>query len=194
MNYFLNDYLVKCDLIYKYNLKNITLIPKVKKIKVSLKITEKKELEQTTSSSTFLKLQLFLVMYLLFLSYPYIQYSKSKISKENFFVIHSTISELPCMYSFLDSFFIDNFYKVRKSTFLSLNFLKRKSFLQKKNILTIKVPLSFFDEVNEFSSIHNLNVKELYMLVSFSIENPIFLKIKNNKFFLKNLPYFWAFN
>jgi hypothetical protein len=193
MNYFLNDYLVKCDLIQKYNLKNITLIPKVKQIKVALKITEKGELGQT-SSSTFLKLQLFLIIYIIFLSYPYIQYSKSKISKENFFVIHSTISEPSSIYSFLDSFFIDNFYKVKKSTFLSLNFLKRKSFLQKKNVLTIKVPLSFFDEVNEFSSIHNLNIKELYMLVSFSIENPSFLKIKNNKFFLKNLPYFWAFN
>jgi hypothetical protein len=193
MNYFLNDYLVKCDLIYKYNLKNITLIPKVKKIKVSLKINEKGELGQT-SSSTLFKLQLFLILYLVFLSYPYINYSKSKISKENFFVIHSTISESSLIYSFLDSFFIDNFYRVKKSTFLSLNFLKSKSFLHKKNVLTIKVPLSFFDELNEFSSVHNLNIKELYMLVSFSIENPSFLKIKNNKFFLKNLPYFWAFN
>ena len=193
MNYFLNDYLVKCDLIYKYNLKNIRLIPKVKKIKVSLKINEKVELGQT-SSSTLFKLQLFLILYLVFLSYPYINYSKSKISKENFFVIHSTISESSLIYSFLDSFFIDNFYRLKKSTFLSLNFLKIKSFLQKKNVLTIKVPLNFFDELNEFSSAHNLNIKELYMLVSFSIENPSFLKIKNNKFFLKNLHYFWAFN
>lgn len=61
----------------------------------------------------------------------------------------------------------------------------------KKKIFTIKVPLNFFDEITEFSAFHNLNIKELFVFLSFSIKNPIFFKLKNNRFFLKNLPYFW---
>jgi ribosomal protein L5 len=40
MNFFFNDYLVKCDLIYKYNLENINQTPKIEKVTVSLKMNE----------------------------------------------------------------------------------------------------------------------------------------------------------
>jgi len=96
------------------------------------------------------------------------------------------------IYSFLDSFFVDNTAKIASLNFLSLNYFKINTcVLQKKKIFTIKVPLNFFDEITEFSTFHNLNIKELFIFLSFSIKNPIFFKLKDNRFFLKNLPYFW---
>jgi len=194
MNSFFNDYLVKCDLIYKYNLENIKQTPKIKKVTVSLKINENfKELEIGPNLSfNLINIQLFLIVYIFYFSYPFIKYSKSKTSKENFFVLNSTISEKNLIYSFLDSFFVDNTSKITSLNFLSLNYFKRNTcFLQKNNTFTIKVPLNLFDEINEFSTFHNLNIKELFIYLSFYIENPIFLKLNNNTLFLKNLPYFW---
>lgn len=197
MNSFFNDYLVKCDLIYKYNLENIKQIPKIKKVTVSLKINENfKELEIGPNLSfNLINIQLFLILYIFYFSYPFIKYSKSKTSKENFFVLNSTISEKNLIYSFLDSFFVDNTSKTTSLNFLSLNYFKSNTcFLQKNHIFTIKVPLNFFDEISEFSTFHNLNIKELFIYLSFYIENPIFLRLNNNRLFLKNLPYFWYFS
>lgn len=194
MNFFLNDYLIKCDLIYKYNLKNIKQTPKIKKVNVSLKINENlKELEIGHNLSfNLINIQLFLIIYIFYFSYPFVKYSKSKSSKENYFFLNSTISEKSLIYSFLDSFFIDNIVRTKNLNFLSLNYFKIKTcFLKQKTTFTIKVPLSFFDEINEFSTFNNLNIKELFIFLSFSIENPIFLNLSNNKFFLRNLPYFW---
>lgn len=194
MNSFLNDYLVKCDLIYKYNLENIKQIPRITKMNVSLKMNENlKELEIGHNLSlNLINIQLFLIIYIFYFSYPFIKYSKSKISKENFFFLNSTISEKSLIYSFLDSFFVDNTVKTKNLNFLSLNYFKIKTCpLTKKATFTIEVPLSFFDEINEFSAFNNLNIKELFIFLSFSIKNPIFLHLSNNKFFLRNLPYFW---
>ena len=87
MNSFFNDYLVKCDLIYKYNLENINQTPKIEKVTVSLKINENfKELEIGHNLSfNLISIQLFLIVYIFYFSYPFIKYSKSKTSKENFF-------------------------------------------------------------------------------------------------------------
>lgn len=197
MNSFLNDYLINCDLIYKYNLENIKQTPKIKRVNVSLKINENfKELEIGHNLSfNLINIQLFLIVYIFYFSYPFIKYSKSKISKENFFFFNSTVSKNNLIYSFLDSFFVENTSKAKNLNFLSLNHLKKTTcFLQKNMVFTVKVPLNLFDEINEFSTFNNLNIKELFIFLSFSIKNPIFLRLNNNKSFLKNLPYFWHFS
>jgi hypothetical protein len=197
MNSFLNDYLINCDLIYKYNLENIKQTPKIKRVNVSLKINENfKELEIGHNLSfNLINIQLFLIVYIFYFSYPFIKYSKSKISKENFFFLNSTLSKNNLIYSFLDSFFVENTSKAKNLNFLSLNHFKKTTcFLQKNMVFTVKVPLNLFDEINEFSTFNNLNIKELFIFLSFSIKNPIFLRLNNNKSFLKNLPYFWHFS
>jgi hypothetical protein len=197
MNSFLNDYLINCDLIYKYNLENIKQTPKIKRVNVSLKINENfKELEIGHNLSfNLINVQLFLIVYIFYFSYPFIKYSKSKISKENFFFLNSTLSKNNLIYSFLDSFFVENTSKAKNLNFLSLNHFKKTTcFLQKNMVFTVKVPLNLFDEINEFSTFNNLNIKELFIFLSFSIKNPIFLRLNNNKSFLKNLPYFWHFS
>lgn len=197
MNSFLNDYLINCDLIYKYNLETIKQTPKIKRVNVSLKINENfKELEIGHNLSfNLINIQLFLIVYIFYFSYPFIKYSKSKISKENFFFLNSTISKNNLIYSFLDSFFVENTSKAKNLNFLSLNHFKKTTcFLQKNMVFTVKVPLNLFDEINEFSAFNNLNIKELFIFLSFSIKNPIFLRLNNNKSFLKNLPYFWHFS
>ena len=197
MNSFLNDYLINCDLIYKYNLENIKQTPKIKRVNVSLKINENfKELEIGHNLSfNLINIQLFLIVYIFYFSYPFIKYSKSKISKENFFFLNSTLTKNNLIYSFLDSFFVENTSKAKNLNFLSLNHFKKTTcFLQKNMVFTVKVPLNLFDEINEFSTFNNLNIKELFIFLSFSIKNPIFLRLNNNKSFLKNLPYFWHFS
>ena len=197
MNSFLNNYLINCDLIYKYNLENIKQTPKIKRVNVSLKINENfKELEIGHNLSfNLINIQLFLIVYIFYFSYPFIKYSKSKISKENFFFLNSTVSKNNLIYSFLDSFFVENTSKAKNLNFLSLNHFKKTTcFLQKNMVFTVKVPLNLFDEINEFSTFNNLNIKELFIFLSFSIKNPIFLRLNNNKSFLKNLPYFWHFS
>ena len=92
MNFFFNDYLVKCDLIYKYNLENINQTPKIEKVTVSLKMNENfKELEIGHNLSfNLISIKLFLIVYIFYFSYPFIKYSKSKTSKENFFFFKNT--------------------------------------------------------------------------------------------------------
>ena len=121
MNSFLNDYLINCDLIYKYNLENIKQTPKIKRVNVSLKINENfKELEIGHNLSfNLINIQLFLIVYIFYFSYPFIKYSKSKISKENFFFLNSTLSKNNLIYSFLDSFFVENTSKAKNLNFLS---------------------------------------------------------------------------
>jgi len=127
MNSFLNDYLIKCDSIYKYNLENIKQLPEIKKIRVSLKISEKsREFEgRNILSLNLINIQLFLIIYVFYFSYPFIKYSKSKTSKENFFVLNSIILKKSLIYSFLDSFFVDNSSKIKNLNFLSLNHFKK---------------------------------------------------------------------
>ena len=96
---------------------------------------------------------------------------------------------------FLDFFFVDNILKFKKLNLLSLNNLKESSLvLKKNNLFSLKIPLNFFDEINELSIFNNLVIKEVFITLNFSIENPIFSKLSNSKSFFKNLPYLWVFN
>ena len=195
MNFFLNNYLLECDSIYKYNLEHIKLIPKIKKINISLKLDENsKDLElMQKSSSNFVSIQFFLILYISFFSYPFIKYSQSKISKNRFFVLNSILSENFLIYYFLDFFFIENINRLEKFN-LSFNWHLKNSELifQKKNLFSMKFPLTLFEEINEFSIFNNLNINELNFILNFSIENPIFLKLNDSKNFLRNLPYLWV--
>jgi hypothetical protein len=191
MNFYFNDYLTKCDLIYKYNLENIKLIPKIKKINISLKIdSDSKNLDNSTSSSNFLNIHLFLIIYISYFCFPFIKYFKN-----DSFSLNLNILKKNQIFFFLDSLFLDNFYKLKYLNLLSLSSLSGNSLLLKtNNNFRLKLPLNVFEEINEFLQFNNLNSKEFYIVLTFSLENCTFSNLKSSSCFLKNLPYFWVFN
>ena len=192
MNFIFNNYLIDCDSIYKYNLKNIKLIPKIKKINISLKLNEDlKELELIKKSSfTFVSIQIFLILYIAFFSFPFIKYHKLK-----FFTFNLIISKKFFIYYFLDFFFIENINKLENFSDTHNWYLKKhtQSILKKKSLFSIRIPLNFFEEINESYFFNNLNIEDFSLVLILSIENPLFLKLKNSQNFFKNLPYFWFF-
>lgn len=197
MNFSFNDYLTKCDLIYKYNLESINLIPKIKKIDIALKIDESFN-EGFTSpemSENLMKLNLFLILYVSYFCFPFIKYLNFKNSDQNAFSLNSIVSQKSSIFALLDSLFIDNSYKLKRLGLLSLKNLKKESLIQGEQILfKVKLPLSVFDDLNEVPLFKNVNKKKFSITLNFSIENLIFSKLKNSKSFLRNLPYFWVFH
>jgi len=190
MNFHFNDYLTKCDLIYKYNLENIKFIPRIKKINISLKINNDfKNVNNLTVSTNFLNVHLFLILYISYFCFPFVKYPKSKESKENFFTLNLNLFKSNHIFFLLDYLLVDNFYKLKP-----LNVLISGGFNKNSLLFKLKVPLNTFEEINDFLSFNNFNSKELYIILTFSLDNSTLLNFKSSNLFLRNLPYFWVFN
>jgi len=81
INHNFNNYLINCDLLNKYNIKNINQTPKLKKIVVELPLEELLKASESSSNSEInddIQIQSFLILYLLSTFIPYIVFKKSK--------------------------------------------------------------------------------------------------------------------
>jgi len=202
-----NNYLSNCDLINKYNFKNIHRIPRLKKIVLDFNLfdflnsSDFNLKEQTDSNS---QIKSFIIFYILTEFISYINFNKSlssikklKLSENNFSlkVIINNIKEIDL---FLFSMFIENWSKLVVDDFVL--FKKRNTLLNKSSIISNKqfifstvVPSSCFFELESFLNKNdsgiNLNAKNFNIKLNFIFENTV--NLKNSQNFIKNLPYFW---
>jgi|TARA_B110000091_G_scaffold8982_1_gene8694 hypothetical protein len=198
------DYLSTCDLINKYNIKNIYNKPKLDKIVLELNLenlinsSDFSDKEQTNSNLQTLS---YLTAYILKFK-PYINFNKSKLSLSK-----STKLSVPANYSlklsfstkseinnFLSSFFTKKWSELNSDDFSFLEKPKKNQTSLNKLVLNTTVSSVFFPELEEFfkKDIGGVNSKNLRLKLNFSFSNPLFLKDSDKV--IKNLPFFWSCN
>jgi len=193
-----NQYLSNCDLINKYNLKNIYQKPKLNKIILDFSLknfVDSLNIKENQERFNEIQIKSFLFLYLLTGAIPLINNKlivlKNKEVKENVnYSLKFSYGNDSSIYNFLFFFFIENWpsiFKENKNIFLVIN--KEKEF----NLFNLKIvlPTSVFSEIDYIinNSTFDLNPKELNLNINFLISIP--QKNKNLNSVLKNLPLFW---
>jgi hypothetical protein len=197
------DYLSTCDLINKYNLKNLYNKPKLNKIVLELNLysllaaSDFFDKEQTNSNIQTLA---YLVSYIIRFK-PYINFNKSKKTISKFskiapvanYSLKLTFSSNAEKNIFLSSFFTQKWSEFTSNDF---SFIKTKKNSQKniltKFILNTTVSSVFFYDVENFftKGFSGVNPKNLKFKVNFLFSNP--LALQNSNKIIKNLPFFWV--
>ena len=202
INHKFNTYLLDCDLLNKYSIKNINQAPKLKKIILELPLEELIKASESSTGSEVnddTQIQSFLILYLLSAFIPYIVFKKSKRLKDSLkkFSVKFVLSEKSDINNFLVTFFVENWFKLKVQDFIlfknRIHNVNSCFITDSKFTFNTKVPINSFIEIENFLNQSNmgLNSKELFLNINFLIHNPLPYKIENSTFFVKNLPLFW---
>lgn len=202
-NHVFNGYLSKYDLINKYNIKNVHDVPKISKIILefssddiinALDVAGKKEWDSE------LQVKSFLLLYILSLNCPFINFNKIKSSREDSkFSIKVIFSSEKDIYHFLTGLFHENWNLLVLDDFSFFKFsINRYTKYIKKNknfVLNSKIPASSFFELDNFLNKNLLSIssKNLNIKASFLFFNNLY---KDNLSLntIKNIPSFWITN
>jgi hypothetical protein len=194
-NYQFNCYLLKCDLINKYNIKSIKSIPTLKKIVLDFSFKEflnNSSLLKQTDNSAKLQIRFYLIFYMLSGLLPFIYFNKFSKNSENFFSLKIEISKQSEMYMFLLFLFIENWTKliIEKENFSLFKKSTQNKLYQKSFILNTNIPLQlFFEKENDLNKIlPKINYKNLNVKLNFFFDLE---KLKMSNTFIKNFPFFW---
>lgn len=194
-----HNYLSNCDLINKYNLVNINKTPKLNKICLELSsrdILSAAESVGKTEINPETQIKSYFLLYILSSYQPYIKFRVSKkIKGENDnYSLEISISKEEKVYSFLVSFFIENWNKLCAEDFL---LWKRKGFNfvfhQKNFVIERKIPADTFFELENFLNKIPFGIisKNLNLKIKFFFQNNNFKILEASEKLVKNLPLFW---
>jgi hypothetical protein len=193
-----NQYLSNCDLINKYNLRNIYQKPKLNKIILDFSLKnfiDSLNIKENQERFNEIQIKSFLFLYLLTGAIPLINNKlivlKNKEAKENVnYSLKFSYGNDSFIYNFLFFFFIENWSSIFKENKNILSVINKKKELNLFN-LKIVLPTSVFSEIDYIlnNSTFDLNPKELNLNINFLISIP--QKNKNLNSVLKNLPLFW---
>ncbi len=169
-------YLSKCDLIHKFAITNINKCPEIDKISLQFSL---KNLRENSSSNIEMNNQIkgVLLMYVLLGLNSNIKYHSEKNVVDNYtkknlssyFSQNIILRNKNSIDKFLNFLFVENDFK---SMARGIGFKKIKTGASSFS-LTINIPLSVFNDLNEFCtfSVKDLSPKELTMQVSFFLKN-----------------------
>ncbi len=187
-------YLSKCDLIHKFAITNINQCPEVDKVILQFSL---KNLRENSSSNIEMNNQIkgVLMLYILLGLNSNIKYHSEKnvidnYTKKNlssYFSQNIILRNKDSIDKFINFLFVENDFKSMAST---IGFKKIKTG-ESSVSLTINIPLSVFNDLNEFCtfSVKDLSPKDLTIQVSFFIKN---VKDLSDKTVLSLVP-FWHF-
>ncbi len=187
-------YLSKCDLIHKFAITNINQCPEVDKVILQFSL---KNLRENSSSNIEMNNQIkgVLMLYILLGLNSNIKYHSEKnvidnYTKKNlssYFSQNIILRNRDSIDKFINFLFVENDFKSMAST---IGFKKIKTG-ESSVSLTINIPLSVFNDLNEFCtfSVKDLSPKDLTIQVSFFIKN---VKDLSDKTVLSLVP-FWHF-
>jgi hypothetical protein len=187
-------YLSKCDLIHKFAITNINQCPEVDKVILQFSL---KNLRENSSSNIEMNNQIkgVLMLYILLGLNSNIKYHSEKnvidnYTKKNlssYFSQNIILRNKDSIDKFINFLFVENDFKSMAST---IGFKKIKTG-ESSVSLTINIPLSVFNDLNEFCtfSVKDLSPKDLTIQVSFFIKN---IKDLSDKTVLSLVP-FWHF-
>lgn len=184
-------YLLKCDLIQKFNLINIYDYPEIERISI---IFSSRQLREKASIRKEMCIRIigFLFVYILVGLNPEIQYIKektvdysSKQAKNSFFNQIVSLDNKYEIYKFINFLFVQN----RLNKNIGSISIKKKKISSSTIELTAFFPISIFQDAVEYASseIVDLIAKDLEIKVVFYVKNVT--KIENNNFSI--LSNFW---
>ena len=193
IDYSYNSYLSDCDLINKYNLKNIYQKPKLETIVVDFSI------ENDTNSLSGNSIKAALVLYFISMLYPFVNIKKAKNNDMNKtknpnikYKFKITFSNKKEINSILSTIFIENWNTLILEDFILFNSNSNKTkAILKKEVFKTKIPLQSFFELESFFSkvVTEINPKDLSVNLNFLFSN--FIIGQNRKDLIQNLPNFW---
>lgn len=194
-----NNYLSTCDLINKYNLLNVNKVPKLNKIVLELSSRDLLSAVESLGKNeinTETQIKSYFLLYIFSSYQPYIKFRVSKKLKgeNDNYSLEINISKNEDIYSFLISFFVENWNKLSVEDF---SLWKRKSFnfiFQQKNfVIERKIPGDTFFELENFlnKTAFGIVSKNLNLRVKFFFQNNNFRSQDASENLVKNLPFFW---
>jgi len=194
------SYISNCDLINKYNIKNIHQIPKLDKIVLELDLKDLLNSYETVvkdQTDSVAQVKAFLILYVFMGMFPFIKASKSISSSGRLkttnqqYSLKIVLRTKEQLNSFLFSLFVENWQKLSLEDFRLFKNDRIKNAAEKIFVLNSLVPGGCFFDINEFlsKSLSGLNSKNFKFRLNFSFNN--FIDIKNRNNLIKNLPFFW---
>lgn len=189
-----NQYLLRYDLIAKYNQQSSKNIPKLNSIKIVVPIKDK------TINNLQNKMY---VLFYFFSSYkPVISVKKNQSLKDkkivNNYFLSIKLSSKRDIDTFLFSFFIENFIMLEKENFILLEAFKasfNSSNMDQKIIVFNKlISSSLFVELDNllYTLFPNIIIKDLLLNLNFYFTKPKFLNLKIKDSFIKNQLFLWS--
>jgi hypothetical protein len=201
-NYKFSKYLSDCDLINKYNFKNINEKPKLSKILLefsSQDILSACDVSNKKEWDSELQIKAFLLMYLLQSNIAFINFNKNSNNRDEFnFALKSIIISAEELHNFLITMFIENINMLFIESFslLKSSLTKYNKYLEnnQKFVLNTKVSGSTFFELDIFlnKNSYGLNPNRLNMKIGFLFKKGIDKKKEISLNLIKNLPFFWV--
>lgn len=194
------SYISNCDLINKYNIKNVHQIPKLDKIVLELDMKdllnsyENSSKDQTDSVA---QVKAFLILYIFMGLFPYIKASKAVSSSGRLkttnlqYSLKVVFRKKEEINNFLFSLFVENWQKLSLEDFKLFKNERAKSKVEKTFVLNSLLPADCFFDINEFlsKSLTGVNSKNLKFRLNFSFNS--FIGVKDRNKLIKNLPFFW---
>ena len=196
----LNDYLLNCDLLNKYNLSNIHTRPSLEKIVFHFPLKAFVVGLDNSESNINNQVKAFLLFYIFFSLLSYINFQKIKVSRgfikgkdtEGSYSLKVVLTNKEDIDSFLINMFIENSSKFQKESIV----LTKKSFAtsaseQQNLCYNTTVPGKVFLDVEDFfkNLVKGNNIKDFNINISFLYKNKV--KLLNDDKLIKNLSFFW---
>jgi len=197
-----NFYLSNLDLVNKYNLQSVYLVPNLQNITLSLSlnnIISACDFKNLIIKDHEIQIKSFLLLYLTFLIIPFLKNHKIKLVKateknlQMNYILKVVLINVADINEFLFLIFIENWYQ----------FLSEENVLFKKKIhessndnFTIFRASIYLNNLLSFQSIFsmlftNINLKEVPFKLSFKLKINKSINCKDKFKVLKNLPLFW---
>jgi len=197
-----SSYLSDCDLINKYNLNSLNKKPKLHKIILELSsrdILDSFEISGKNETDSEIQVKSFIILYILQSFLPFITFSTSTKSKDegSTFLLKIILSNDDEIYSFLVSFFVENWNKliVEDFSFFEKN---EKSFNnahlnQETFIIHRQIPTNVFFEIDNLLTKNSFGIisKNLNFRAKFMFQNENFKNRVISEKTIKNIPLFW---
>lgn len=187
MNVTSSSYLSQCDLLNKYKVSSIYLIPQIKTVSINLAFKSLVNALESHSGYTekddTIKKRMYIILYYTLNVIPYINI-KSISNNTNELNLSLLITKKHLIYQFLFSFLIENKINKKDIKVKSL-FLKKKMI---KSIFNLNA-INFHDFFYIFNFFYkDINIKNILLNINLYINN-----VNIQKFNIYNLLFFWNF-
>ena len=185
------NYLLKCDLVSKYLLKDVYSYPKIKYINLDLPLNNLLIDKNSNFNNLNFKIRIFIIFYLFNFNIPFLKcFNIVKQNKINSilnvtdFKLVITLKKKKFISNFLFSLFVEN---------LKLDNLKIKNIFSNiygDSKIRLVVPLTSLYNMSYLinSNIFSINFKETFFFIDIILKNK---NLKNKDYLLKNLEFFW---
>ena len=190
-NFYRLNYLLKCDLVTKYLVKDVYSYPKIKSINLDLSLNNLLIDKNSNFNNLNFKIRIFIIFYLFDFNIPFLK--SLNIVKQNKIPSILNVTDFKLMMIFKKKKIINNFLLSLFVENLKLDNLEIKNIfsnIHKDSKTRLVVPLTNLYNMSYLinSNIFSINFKETFFFVDIILKNK---NLKNKDSLLKNLEFFW---